>query len=496
MRCVGVEIIVDNRVNVCGRGLTSVTLEILRHEFEHSNPQHSALRHMGLPTWSEPAIIRTWREDGEWLTFPRGGLARVKDALRRCGLSWAITDSRHEGEGPAMFHYRGPELREHQREAVEIAHARQQCILRAPTAAGKTTTAFALIARVGLNAIVLLPNGALYKQWRKRAASELGIGGDALGEIGGGKFRVRPLTIAMQKSIASLRDRGRLDQLDDYFGMILCDEAQLFAARTFFAAVDPFRAKYRIAVSADERRKDRKEFLVHDLFGEAAHEVKRKTLERRGYVLDVEIRMVPTTFEAPWYDLPEDREDTEHALDFKRLLDEIVVDEARNEAAVEIAINEVRAGEQVLVFSHRREHCQLLQQRLVSRGVSTALLLGGPEYAEQFDHGIEQLGTGHARVAVGTYQAIGTGVDLPTVAVGIATTPIAGNKQFFNQVRGRLSRAPDGKTSARLYYLWDEAVYPSHARNVCAWNSTVVVTGAGGWEPMRRGMYTTRKGAV
>ncbi len=79
---------------------------------------------------------------------------------------------------------------------------------------------------------------------------------------------VQPITIAIQKTLAA---HGVDDELRSFFGAVICDEVQLFGAKTFYEVIDPWPAKYRIGVSADERRKDRKEFLIHHQFGEVVH---------------------------------------------------------------------------------------------------------------------------------------------------------------------------------------------------------------------------------
>jgi len=49
-------------------------------------------------------------------------------------------------------------------------------VLCAPTAFGKTVTAAAMIARRGVNTLVLVHRRELLKQWQERLQSFLGIG--------------------------------------------------------------------------------------------------------------------------------------------------------------------------------------------------------------------------------------------------------------------------------------------------------------------------------
>jgi len=250
------------------------------------------------------------------------------------------------------------------------------------------------------------------------------------------------------------------------------------------AAIDPFPAKYRIGISADERRRDKKEFVIHDLFGDVAVDIKREDLIESKHVLDVEVRVVPTEFDAPWFGFDKSG-DARTDLDFDRLLGEMTSDDGRNALAIKCVLDEVTAGEQVLLMSHRREHCQRLAEKVAAAGVRVGLLIGGADYAKEFMRAREGVLSGALRVGVGTYQAIGTGVDLPRVGVAVCATPIAGNRQFFGQVRGRVCRVAEGKSDARLWYLWDRGVYITHLRNLSAWNERVLVLDGGKWHDAR-----------
>ena len=99
---------------------------------------------------------------------------------------------------------------------------------------------------------------------------------------------------------------------------------------------------------------------------------------------------------------------------------------------------------------------------------------GCPESSAELERSAAGLRSGQLRCAVGTIQAIGTGVDLPSVSRGILGTPIMANRQLFGQVRGRLCRSAKGKSDALLYYLHDGDAFGDYPlRNLKKWNQTV-----------------------
>ena len=462
--------------------------------FNHVNPQREKMRKMGLPFYSEPRTITTWRpckahgEDCTGIRIPRGGMARLRKLLKEHGLQHRVEDLRTEGEalpeGAIPDHLL--ELRPYQREMVESMAMKENCLIRAGTASGKTSATIALIAQLKLPALVVVWSGGLFDQWQARIQKELGLAKKDIGVIRGAKRVLRPITIAMQQTLAKEVDPA----LAAYFGVVVLDEVQRAAASSVYGAINPFPARYRIGVSADERRRDGKEFLIGDLFGEVAYEITKEKLVQVGATLDVSIDVLPTAHDAPWYGVP----DVGKKLDFGRLLDELCLDEARNLQVLNAAHEAALAGEQVLVMSHRREHCVELARRVSEMGHRTGLLIGGADYATEFARARDGLLDGTLRVGVGTYQAVGTGTDLPGVGVAVAATPIAGNGPFFQQVRGRVCRKPDGKTAARMVYLWDHAVFGSHLKNLCKWNAEVRVQTGGSWVPGNEVVQRLKRG--
>lgn len=476
-----VNIVVDNRVRVqvC-RGaaplLDHTVVTALQRAFTHRNPQYGKLRSMRWSTQDEQPYDRTWGTDGEWLTFPRGGMSRVREVLRANGLRWSVQDHRTSGEDPgfAGVPRHLVELWPHQNEAVDAAVVRQNCLIRAPTGSGKTTAGFGLAARVNLPTLVILWDRNLLKQWLERCTRELGIAPHDVGLVQGppGKWRVgTAVTLAMQQTL-SYHAAEVERRLSRRFGLVLCDEVQRFAAPTLFGAVDPFCARYRVGISADETRKDRKEYLIYDLFGEVAAEIKQADLIASGHVVDVAIRVWPTEFKAPWY-VGKMRSGRLREQDFNRLLVQMVKDQERNLMVADVAAQQAREGHRLLVWSHRREHCIALDHALATRGVRAGLMLGGDNDAAAFEATKQGLRAGTCHAGVGTLKALAQAIDIPELDSGVLATPLASNRQQFGQVRGRLCRK--GKSSAALHYLWDRWVYGAgHLANLVKWYGPAV----------------------
>lgn len=478
------EIVVDSRLRLDPRGLDDDLVAELQDEFTHKNPKHGALKAMS-PKWArgEPEFIATWKKTtkkGEVtsLTLPRGGATRVREILAKHEVVPVFRD-RRVLVPCTMPAYRGPAPRDYQERQVEAALARTNCVLRAPTGSGKTLTSMVLVSRMATPTMVVVMNAGLFDQWSAVAEKNLGLSKSSIGVVRAGKFRLMPVTLAMNQSLYRL-DQGERDAICSYFGAVIFDEVHMAAARTFVENVDWMPCKYRIGISADEKRKDRKEFMVYDQFGPVADEVTAAEVEDAGFTVPVLVRVVPTDFDGSFYRLQENP-------NFNELLDKLEVDHARSAIAADIAAAEAQAGEQVLVLTQRRGHAQTLRSLITGRGVPCGLLLGGAQDSEEYRRAVAGLADGSMRCAVGTIQAVGTGIDLPAVSRGVIATPIANNKQLFGQVRGRYCRAPDGKTDAILYYLFDQsAVGLQPAKNIRAWSKhNAEIRDGGAWRDLR-----------
>lgn len=468
-------VVVDSRIWLPVGGYSKTLLSALRSKFTYTNPDFHKKKAMGFNTWGTPRQIQTIieKEDalGKRWTLPRGGIGKLREICSELEIPIRYV-SRMTTSPVEWPEYQGPGLRDYQTDAVEACLGRVQGVVRAPTGSGKTVATLAFLSRAGERAVVIVRDGNLLNQWVDVAQKVAGLDEREIGIVRGGRnYRPGPrLTLALQQSLNA--KGGNLDRLlrEVPFGAVVVDEVQLLAARTFVDVIDRFPCKYRIGFSADETRKDKKEFLIYDQIGPVICEIDRKELEHRKVIHPVTVRVVETEFRADWYRGAEAAE-----KDYSRLIEEMCEDEERNNLILEV-VKELHDGGETpfLVFTHRREHAHDLADRQLSvtMGIPCGLFLGG-DGADRLRFKIERerIETGYRKVAVGTFNALGVGIDLPVVEAGVVATPISGgNRQYFGQVRGRICRVAEGKSEARIYYLWDRHVFPGQLRNLLEWN--------------------------
>lgn len=455
------QIVVDNRVRVQldDEDLDERTALLLREEFEHVNPDRDERTKLPLyKTWFSEANA----EDGEMLTFPRGGMHRIRRILKAQGKSYQVSDQRTAGNWDLLDHKWGGKIPKHKRKLwdfqdriVEAIEGKHNCTIEAHTGTGKSTACLALASRRQVPTLIIVNTGGLRKQWIERITAELGIPEKKIGIIGDGKRITAPITIAMQQTLA----RGIDPDWIAAFGMVICDEVDLFAAPTFLKAVDPWTAMYRVGVTATFKRHDKKEFLVGDLFGEIVATVSEEEAIEKGRTVEVEFRVVPTEFDSPSYQRAAASGNKWAIMAaYRKLTEAMWQNEKRNEVIQSTVVSEVEDGNQVMVLSTRREHCLQLDRSFVSMGIKSGVMLGGADGKSQFEKTLEGVRSGRLSIVCGTTKAIGRGQDFPAIGVGVVAMPVAKDETLVKQIKGRFCRACEetGKTRGVLYFIWDK----------------------------------------
>lgn len=485
---------IDNRIRVTGA--TPEQEAALKALCEHENPRRAdlprleamlesrrwdgRLRAQVMAAREEPAILRTWRVDDGELTLPRG----VWNKPPLGGLS-TFEDCRASGAAFDPIEWRPKKTpRDYQEAALERMDREEQGLLRQSAGSGKTLTLLTQARRCGLPTIVIVPSQALLEQWVGTAIQDFGLKPDDIGCIGGGTKKIRPLTIALVDSLAA-HDCRLAKELSHTFGCLLFDEVYGAPARTRYDVVDCFAARYRFGAGDDERRRDDVECLTYDLFGEVLAEAPRAMLEKLGWIHSVRVRLVETGAPAPkwWRDLPPLARATRY-LEIVRYLED---DPKRAALVAALACLAVRAGSQVLVFGHHRDHALRMQADVVAMAPdlahATGRFLGGTSAAKERQDTTVGLLEGRTKAAFATYKALGKGINLPAVSRAVLATPIHGARENVNQVLARINRTAEGKDRPEAAVLYDSEVFGlSPVRKYMAGKRDVVVQTADGRE--------------
>ena len=161
---------------------------------------------MRLSTYGKPRIVSCAQDYPHHIGLPRGCLDEVVELLADLNVTPIIRDERFSGR-PIAASFHG-ELRPDQQAAAEAMLAHDTGVLSATTAFGKTVIGAWLIAKRGVNTLVLVHRRQLQEQWIERLSTFLGLPPRAIGRIGGGSRKpTGAVDVAVDPELGSQRGR-------------------------------------------------------------------------------------------------------------------------------------------------------------------------------------------------------------------------------------------------------------------------------------------------
>ncbi|MFC3337107.1 DEAD/DEAH box helicase family protein [Paracandidimonas soli] len=411
-----------------------------------ANPEFHQAQALRLPVWNKPRLIGCAENFPHHIALPRGCLDAVRELLRENAIGCELRDERCGGQALAV-EFAG-QLREDQEQSVRAMLRFDTGILCAPTAFGKTVTAAALIARRGVNTLVLVHRTELLRQWQERLQTFLGCGKEMVGVIGGGKSRpTGRIDIAVMQSI---HRQGETNPIVENYGHVIVDECHHLSAVSFEAILKRVCARYVLGLTATPIRRDGRQPILFMQCGPIQHTAAKPTGAPQMLECVPRHLSAQTAFpeEAAIQDI------------FRQLASDIT-----RTATIADEIAKVFAqGGKVLALSERTDHLDALHAALIGR-VQPLFLLHGRQSKKQRASVITALNALDAdspRVLLASGKLVGEGFDHPPLDTLVLTMPISW-KGTLQQYAGRLHRAQAGKQCVRIIDFIDSG-HPSLLR--------------------------------
>ena len=247
--------------------LSSKVLNHLRRIASFRNPEFYSKQALRLSTYQTPRIISCADLTDEYLALPRGCEDAVITLLKEKKVAYRLEDETNHGRA-ITIHFNGI-LRENQQEAVNALALNNTGVLSATTAFGKTVTAIGLIAKHGVNTLILVHTKALLDQWEQRIEQFLAI--DEVPELEEGKCKRKKdlspigtlsstgnklhgiIDIALMQSCMT---DGKVKPFVKDYGMVIADECHHVSAVSFEQILKTVNARYVYGLTATPIRKD------------------------------------------------------------------------------------------------------------------------------------------------------------------------------------------------------------------------------------------------
>jgi len=375
-------------------------------------------------------------------TFATGLLDMFPEEIRR-GLE--IVDTRMKPiftEG--SFNIQGVTLRDYQLEAVIEAVERGRCIVTAPTNAGKTEMAAAIMKMVPVRTLWLTHRGNLLEQTRERLALRLG---EEVGTYDKEMKHLKRVTVGMVQSIHShLRRKETAAAVKRWLwsdiDMLIVDECHHQSAGTWFAIAKACNAYYRYGLSATPLLSD--SIDNSKLIAMTGSEVKTVTnthLIEEGISARPTIHRVQNTCfygirTSGWWEA------------YSRGIEN---NEDRNQTIAEIVSKHILAKEPVLVLCNTVKHADNLMSLLAGKEV--LFVSGETEFSDRNKalHDLEE-GTLGALVATPIFDE---GADAPNIRVLVLAGGGASPTQLLQRLGRGMRKKQEGENKVHVYDFFD-----------------------------------------
>ncbi len=397
------------------------------------NPGFYRAQAMRMSVWDKPRVIGCAENYPQHMALPRGCFDAASSLLRDNGIACNLHDERFGGE-PLDVAFLGS-LRDDQEVAVAAMLQHDIGVLCAPTAFGKTVAAAAMIARRGVNTLVLVHRTELLQQWQQRLQAFFGASKGVVGAIGGGKTRpTGKIDIAVMQSLSR---RGEVDPLVENYGQVIVDECHHVGAVSFDAILRRTKAKYVLGLTATPIRRDGLQPIIFMQCGPIRYTA--STPAGAGHDLEV----VPRSRFSK-IDLPSE-------AGIQDVFRHLASDRERTDAIATEVREAFERGRKVLVLTERTEHLDAIQHALVGQVPAPFMLHGRMSRKQRADliAALDALPSDLPRILLATGKLVGEGFDHPPLDTLVLAMPVSW-KGTLQQYAGRLHRKHAGKTTVRI----------------------------------------------
>ncbi|OGQ56761.1 MAG: DEAD/DEAH box helicase [Deltaproteobacteria bacterium RIFCSPLOWO2_02_FULL_53_8] len=397
------------------------------------NPEFYKAQAMRMSTWDKPRVIGCAENFPNHIGLPRGCLDATLELLRDNSIRCDMTDERFAGEKLHVA-FSGT-LRPDQESAVAVMMQHDAGVLCAPTAFGKTVTAAAMIARRGINTLVLVHRTELLNQWQERLQTFLGVEHGVVGSVGGGKSKpTGKIDIAVMQSLSR---QGEIRPVVENYGHVIIDECHHIGAASFDAILKRVKAKYVLGLTATPIRRDGQQPIIFMQCGPIRHAAIRA--ESAPHDLEVLPRALCK------------RIDIAAQAGIQDVFRHLVNDLQRTEAIChEVAVT-FGQGRKVLVLTERTEHLDAILAGLTGKVPSVFVLHGRMSKKQRavVITELDALPPDAPRILLATGKLVGEGFDHPPLDTLVLAMPVSW-KGTLQQYAGRLHREHATKTDVRI----------------------------------------------
>ena len=377
------------------------------------------------------------------LLIPRGMRSWLLSACLKMSIDHEVMDERtvfdHIDINSSNIKYRP-----YQADAVmELVTGDPEVVLISPAGSGKTVIGISLVPLFGQPTLWLTHTGPLATQAIKRVESFLPDIGE-IGYMGQGKWiKGDILTVGMIQTLS--RNPEKLIEMRNDFGLVVLDECHHCPAKTFTDVVSYLNPYYLVGLTATPNRRDKLEMLMFQTIGLRKIVIPMEKVRHYGGIILPEVRYRTV------------RSEKVKTNNIQQIIKKYIVkNDARTNIIVKDVLSEARAGHFCIVVSDRREHCNILYEKIKKIWPKTGIATG--KYSKKHvKEQVEAFDNGNITVLVATFSLLGEGFDVPFLDRAFIGMPFRAESKA-EQLVGRIQRACPNKKDAIVYDYVDSDI--------------------------------------
>lgn len=433
--------VLSNQIYIAKQALPPSLRNRLIRLAAFQNPEFYKAQAMRLPTYGKPRIVSCVEESSKHFGLPRGCLDDLTTLCGDLGIKLHLQDETPKGASLSVD-FQGS-LRHDQKSAVRALEPHAYGVLSAPPAFGKTVIASWLIAKRGVNVLVLVHRKQLQDQWIERLSFFLNLPTKEIGTIGGG--RRKPTGRIDVALIQSLVRKGEVDDCVAGYGHVIVDECHHIPARSFERLLRRATARFVLGLSATVARKDGHHPIVFMQCGPVRYRADAKhQASTRPFTHNVIVR--PTGFRST------ESTDPDKRAEFQSLYAQLIRDKGRNQLICNDIVAAVKEGRSPIVLTERTQHLEFMADEIGS-AINHVIVLRGGLTRKQLKAAQEKLANtpkDKGRVLLATGRFLGEGFDDSRLDTLFLSLPVSW-RGTVTQYAGRLHRLHEGKREVRIY---------------------------------------------
>ena len=431
--------------------LSPKVLNHLRRIASFQNPEFYKRQARRQSTFSTPRIISSADMTEEFLALPRGCEEAVTTLLQEKGASYRFEDKTNQGR-PISVRFNG-KLRDNQKDAVMLLSAKNTGVLSATTAFGKTVAAIGLIAKLGINTLVLVHTKTLLNQWVRELEKFLII--ETMPEENVGRRRKKPSSPIGTLSSTGNKLHGIIDValmqsciaeneaksfVRDY-GTVIVDECHHVSAVSFEQVLKAVNARHVYGLTATPTRQDGHQPIIFMQCGPI-----RYTADARAQMQSQNFGRLLVPRYTPFQLV------SDESFSYARAEKQLAEDEFRNLFIIKDVVEVLKEGRSPIILTNRTAHVETLAKLLKPHCPNVITLVGSHKNKDKrlTMEQLQSISTSEKMVIVATGKYVGEGFDYARLDTLFLVSPVAG-KNIVTQYAGRLHREFESKQDVQIY---------------------------------------------